>query len=73
MSNADSNEFVTAATIDGRQKGARSFCAVCFWLWGIIGFVINFGSYTALTGNIGVGTSAYVAAGSLLWIGGGPL
>ena len=44
--------------------------AVAFYLWGFLGLLINGASFLALTGNVGVGTSAYLAAGNLLWIGG---
>jgi len=44
--------------------------SVIFWIWGILGLLINGLSWLTLTGNVGVGTSAYMAAGMLLWIGG---
>ena len=44
--------------------------SVVFWIWGILGLLINGMSWLSLTGNVGVGTSAYMAAGILLWIGG---
>jgi hypothetical protein len=43
---------------------------VIFWIWGILGLLINGVSWLSLTGNVGVGTSAYMAAAILLWIGG---
>ena len=51
----------------GASKG---FLAVLFWLWGVIGLLFNAGTLFGLTGNIGVGTSAYLTATCLVWIGG---
>jgi hypothetical protein len=58
---------VQAAKPRGRKPRLLS---VLFWLWGIIGLLFNAGSLSGLTGSIGVGTSAYLAATSLIWIGG---
>ena len=43
---------------------------VLFWLWGGLGLFFNAGSLLGLTGSVGVGTSAYLTATSLIWIGG---
>ncbi|MCP3412726.1 hypothetical protein NLM16_01275 [Bradyrhizobium brasilense] len=51
----------------GASKGVL---AVFFWLWGIVGLLFNAGTLFGLTGNIGVGTSAYLTATCLVWIGG---
>jgi hypothetical protein len=51
----------------GASKG---FLAVLFWLWGVVGLLFNAGTLFGLTGNIGVGTSAYLTATCLVWIGG---
>jgi len=63
-------EFTKAAQITAFSSGGRTFCALCFWLWGIIGLFLNTGSYLALSGSVGVGTSAYMVLGLLFWIGG---
>lgn len=52
------------------QGAGRGFLTVMFWLWGVVGLFLNAGSMLGLTGSIGVGTSAYLAASSLIWIGG---
>jgi hypothetical protein len=52
------------------QGAGRGFLSVLFWLWGIVGLLFNAGSLMGLTGSIGVGTSAYFAATSLIGIGG---
>ncbi len=45
---------------------------VLFFLWGIVGFLFNLISLVSMLApiGVGVGTSAYVAAGALIWIGG---
>jgi hypothetical protein len=53
------------------QQGAgRGLLSFLFWAWGLIGFLFNAGSLFGLTGSVGVGTSAYLTATSLIWIGG---
>jgi hypothetical protein len=41
-----------------------------FWIRGAGGFLLNGFAFLGLTGNVGVGTSAYMSACILLWIGG---
>jgi hypothetical protein len=53
-----------------RHGPGRAFLAVLFWLWGLVGLLFNAGSLMGLTGSVGVGTSAYLTATSLIWIGG---
>ncbi|MDA9406508.1 MULTISPECIES: hypothetical protein [unclassified Bradyrhizobium] len=49
---------------------ARGFLVVLFWFWGGVGLLFNAGTLFGLTGSIGVGTSAYLTATCLVWIGG---
>ncbi|MET4258464.1 hypothetical protein ABIC09_003409 [Bradyrhizobium sp. S3.12.5] len=49
---------------------SRGFLIVLFWLWGVVGLLFNAGTLFGLTGSIGVGTSALLAASALIWIGG---
>lgn len=49
---------------------SKGFLAVLFWLWGVVGLLFNAGTLFGLTGSIGVGTSALLAATALIWIGG---
>jgi hypothetical protein len=49
---------------------SRGFLSFLFWAWGLFGFLFNAGSLFGLTGSVGVGTSAYLTATSLIWIGG---
>jgi hypothetical protein len=51
----------------GAGRGLLTFV---FWFWGIIGLLFNAGTLFGLTGSIGVGTSALLAASALIWIGG---
>lgn len=53
-----------------RSGAGRGVLSILFWLWGLIGLLFNAESLMGLTGSIGVGTSAYLAATSLIWIGG---
>jgi len=43
-----------------------------FWIWGGVGLIISLVSYSSASqaASIGVGTSAYLMVGILLWIGG---
>lgn len=52
------------------HTGGRSFLTVLFWLWGSVGLFFNAGTLFGLTGSVGVGTSAYLTATTLIWIGG---
>ncbi len=63
-------KYVNAAILEARGVGGRQFCAVCFWIWGVIGLFFNTGNFLTATGNVGVGTSAYNSMGMLYWIGG---
>ena len=63
-------EWEQTFRLRSRQGAGRGLLSGLFWLWGIIGLLFNAGSLMGLTGSIGVGTSAYLAATSLIWIGG---
>jgi hypothetical protein len=62
--------YTSSALIQSQNSGGRIFLAVAFWLWGGVGLLINTLNFLTLSGSIGVGTSAYMAAGLLFWIGG---
>ena len=49
---------------------AKGILTVLFWIWGSLGLLFHAGSLFGLTGSIGVGTSAYLTASCLVWIGG---
>jgi hypothetical protein len=48
----------------------RNFLGLLFWVWGVGGLVGVGGSFAGLVGAVGVGTSSYLSAAGLLWIGG---
>lgn len=50
--------------------GGRAVLMLFFWIWGLLGLLINGGEVLSLHGDIGVGTSAYLLVGEMLWIGG---
>lgn len=52
------------------QSSGRGLLSVLFWLWGVVGLLFNAGTLFGLTGSIGVGTSSYLTATCLVWIGG---
>jgi hypothetical protein len=52
------------------QSSGRGLVSGLFWLWGLIGLIYNGGTLMGLTGSIGMGTSTYLAATALIWIGG---
>jgi hypothetical protein len=49
---------------------SKGLLAVLFWIWGALGLLFNAGTLFGLTGSVGVGTSAYLTATCLVWIGG---
>lgn len=53
-----------------RTGGGKGFLVVLFWIWGVVGLIYNTGTLMGLTGSVGVGTSAYLTATALIWIGG---
>lgn len=59
----------TQAKIELSSQAPRFF-GVLFWLWGVVGFLIVTMMFLSMPGNVGVGTSAFVSAGILYWIGG---
>ena len=56
--------------LESAVGGGRGFLTVLFWFWGGAGMVLLGASIGGLTGSIGVGTSAYLTAMCLFWIGG---
>ena len=62
--------YSSSALIEAQSPGIRILLVILFWVWGGIGFLFNTINFFALTGSVGVGTSSYMAATLLLWIGG---
>jgi hypothetical protein len=65
-----SQEWEQTFRLRDRHGAGRAFCSVLFWFWGLVGLLFNGGSLMGLTGSVGIGTSAYLTATSLIWIGG---
>jgi hypothetical protein len=64
------SEWEQTFRLRSQQGTGRGLLSVLFWLWGGVGLVFNAGTLLGFTGSIGVGTSAYLAASTLVWIGG---
>ncbi len=65
------NDIHSTEKPERKQSVAGRFIwALLFWVWGLGGLLANSAGYLALQGNVGVGTSAYLALGFLYWIGG---
>lgn len=62
--------WVESFRLQSHVGGGRGFLTVLFWLWGAGGFILNGASLAGLSGSIGVGTSSYMSAVNLFWIGG---
>ena len=64
------HKFEVSATIESARTGFQNFATLCFWLWGGFGLLLHIGTFLGLSGSITVGTSTYITASLLLWIGG---
>ena len=56
--------------IESRGNTARGFCAVVFWLWGLGGLLWIAAEFARMPPGVGVGTSAFVTAECVYWLGG---
>jgi hypothetical protein len=56
--------------INAIGRGARGFCSVIFWIWGLGGLVVVGFEFMSTPTSVGVGTSSYIAAQSIYWLGG---
>lgn len=65
------DRWVDMFRLDQRTSGARTFLAGLFWLWGLGGMLIIGAEFAVLfTGSVGIGTSGYVTAHCVFWLGG---
>ncbi|MDR3401934.1 MAG: hypothetical protein P4L99_05480 [Chthoniobacter sp.] len=64
------SKWVNTFRLRGRAGSGRGFLGLLFWIWGAVGLFFNGGNLLALKGDVGVGTSTYMAAATLVWIGG---
>jgi hypothetical protein len=65
----DSPTWAVVAKLQNAGPG-RGIFATLFFLWGFLGLLVNAVNFVGMPNSVGVGTSMYVAAGILLWIGG---
>jgi hypothetical protein len=65
-----SEKWEESFRINSRDIAGRRLCGVLFWLWGLGGFILVLFEFSRMPNNVGVGTSAAVAAECLMWIGG---
>jgi hypothetical protein len=56
--------------INALTRGGRGFCSVIFWIWGLGGLLLIGSEFVSIPGGVGVGTSSYIAAQSVYWLGG---
>jgi hypothetical protein len=52
------------------RGGGRGFCSVMFWIWGLGGLIAIGFEFMSIPAGVGVGTSSYIAAQSVYWLGG---
>jgi hypothetical protein len=52
------------------HRVSHGFCSAIFWLWGIGGLLFIGFEFKSMPTGVGVGTSAYVTAQSMYWLGG---
>lgn len=48
----------------------RGLCSVIFWFWGLGGLVLIGSEFMSIPSGVGVGTSSYIAAQGVYWLGG---
>src|SRR5690349_17136038 len=56
--------------VSSRAGAGRGFLTVLFWLWGGFGLLSNLFFLVSLGPSVGVGSSSFLSATSLVWIGG---
>ena len=56
--------------IQPRSRGGRGARSSIFWLWGLGGLLFIGVEFSSLPSGVGVGTSSYVAAQCVYWLGG---
>lgn len=60
--------------INGSLSGIRFLLSLLFWIWGLSGFMLVIGSMLELMSKlkegVGVGSSSFLAAIAVVWIGG---
>jgi hypothetical protein len=62
------SEWEETFRINTLTRGGRAFCSVIFW--GLGGLVLIGSEFGSIPSGVGVGTSSYIAAQSVYWLGG---
>jgi hypothetical protein len=56
--------------VNACHRVGRGICSVIFWLWGLGGLLLIGLEFNSMPSGVGVGTSSYVAAQCVYWLGG---
>src|ERR1700730_12035039 len=64
------SEWEETFRINAIGRGGRGFCSVMFWIWGLGGLIAIGFEFMSIPAGVGVGTSSYIAAQSVYWLGG---
>lgn len=68
MAQHQESAWITQGKIEAPHKAG--IIGFLFWAWGLGGLIINVMLFVSAPDRVGVGTSAYITACLLLWIGG---
>jgi hypothetical protein len=63
-------EWEETFRINALTRGGRGFCSVMFWIWGLGGLFLIGSEFVSIPSGVGVGTSSYIAAQGVYWLGG---
>jgi hypothetical protein len=56
--------------INAIGRTGRGICSALFWIWGLGGLALIGFEFLSIPSGVGVGTSSYIAAQSVYWLGG---
>jgi hypothetical protein len=63
-------EWEETFRVNAIGRAGRGICGVMFWLWGLGGLALIGSEFMSVPSGVGVGTSSYIAAQSVYWLGG---
>jgi hypothetical protein len=63
-------EWEETFRVNAIGRAGRGICSVMFWLWGLGGLVLIGSEFMSVPSGVGVGTSSYIAAQTVYWLGG---
>jgi hypothetical protein len=67
---SEKSDWEETFRINALPRGGRGFCSVIFWIWGLGGLLLIGSEFVSIPSGVGVGTSSYIAAQSVYWLGG---